>query len=1179
MKIKIPQTYEPSAQDVMNVIAPAGLEISSNYLKLGDYYVKTFFIFTFPRYLASGWFSPIINLPEMMDISIFVHPMDSALALKNLRKRVAQVEAEIMEKEEKGHVRDPLLETAYRDIESLRDALQQAREKLFDIGLYITIYASTIEDLNKFENNLDSMIESKLVYAKPALFRQLEGLDSILPLCQDKLATRTPLNSGPASSLFPFISSDLSSEKGILYGVNMHNNSLIIFDRFSLENANAVVFAKAGSGKSIKGDELVLIKQKGKTKLTKIGSLVEKTIKKQGLTKIDEELEGVINPEIEVYSFNKDLKGGWSKVTVAARKTAPGIFYKFKTRSGREITTTGDHNMLILKNGQVMISKSSEVKKEEFIPLPRNIQESSQPTQFLNLLELLKKSKNTYIQSAENLIKENHQILKKKKIDERLDKYLYKYRDGRAIPVHYFLKILEHLGVKTDSPKLNALKAVSQNGKSKCSLRADFVITNSLLRLLGYITAEGTIRDDVIMISNKDREALKDIDDSLNELKIPFYYGNQGIIIASRVFIEIIKALGGKGKSKDKRVPAITFNLEKGKIAQYLSAYFEGDGGVENNQMTATSKSSQLISEITYLLYYFGITARISKTKKKTPDWRQKKTYWRLTISGQENLRRFKENINFVSFRKKQQLSGIIKKNRNTNVDIIPELSSIFSKIYQLFAPQLPNIPEISEWKRNAKNPSPQNLQKVINQIEQKIILFKELNPVFSGLNNLPAVERLPIKHYNKSLQAALVDRQESNASYKTIQKAAQFVWQNYQGILMDKIPQLEALLAQLKILANADLFWDPIIKVEKIKNRKEKYVYDLTVDNEVFLAGRGGMFVHNSYATKLEILRTMMMGTDVIIIDPEDEYKNLANAIGGSYFKISLTSPNRVNPFDIPIIPEGEEPADVFKSHILNLTGLIKLMLGNITPEEDALLDRAITETYASRDITAENFGAIKELNPPLLEDLQTILQNTEGGKELSVRLDKFVHGSYAGFTNAPTNVDISNRLIVFSIRDLEDELRPIAMYIILNFVWNLVRSKLKRRILVVDEAWWMMKYKDSASFLFGLVKRCRKYYLGVTTITQDVADFLNSEYGRPIISNSSIQLLLKQAPANIDVIAKTFNLSEAEKMLLLEASIGEGLFFAGLKHVAIKIIPSYTEDQIITTNPEQILELKGLK
>lgn len=582
MKIKIPKTYKPSAEDLPNIIAPAGMEINSNYLKLGDYLVKTFFVFTYPRYVASGWFSPIINLAEMMDVSIFVHPMDTALALRNLRKKVAQIEAEISEKQEKGVVRDPVLETAYQDIENLRDALQQAREKLFEVGIYITVYGSSLEDLSKLENRIESILESKLVYVKPALFRHLEGFNSVLPLGQDQLGIRTPLNSGPVSSIFPFISPDLTSDKGILYGVNMHNNSLVIFDRFSLENANSVVFAKSGSGKS---------------------------------------------------------------------------------------------------------------------------------------------------------------------------------------------------------------------------------------------------------------------------------------------------------------------------------------------------------------------------------------------------------------------------------------------------------------------------------------------------------------------------------------------------------------------------------------------------------------------YATKLEILRSMMMGIDVIVIDPENEYQNLANAVGGSFFKISLTSPNHINPFDIPIIPEGEEPADVFKSHVLNLTGLIKLMLGEVTPEEDSLLDRAITETYASRDITAENFGSIKELKPPLLEDFQTILENTEGGRILAQRLDKFTHGSYAGFTNAPTNVDIKNRLIVFSIRDLEEELRPVAMYIVLNFVWSLVRSKLKQRLLIIDEAWLMMKYKDSASFLFGLVKRARKYYLGVTTITQEVEDFLRSDYGRPVITNSSIQLLMKQAPASVGAVTQAFNLTEGEKSFLLEAGIGEGLFFAGLKHVAIKIIPSYTEDQIITTDPEQILEMKGLK
>ncbi len=577
-KIKIQQPYAAGPKDVKNVIAPAGLEVNPNYLKIGNKFVKTIFIFTYPRYLSSGWFNSIINLPNLLEISIFVHPVDTALALRNLRKKTTQIEAQLLERQEKGLIRDPMLETAFQDIERLRDQLQQAQERLFDTGAYISLYADSLEELNKLEEKTYSLFESQLVYSKSAIFQQLDGFNSTLPLNQDKLMIHTPLNSGPVSSLFPFVSVDLTSDEGILYGVNLHNNTLVIFDRFSLENANQVVLAKSGAGKS---------------------------------------------------------------------------------------------------------------------------------------------------------------------------------------------------------------------------------------------------------------------------------------------------------------------------------------------------------------------------------------------------------------------------------------------------------------------------------------------------------------------------------------------------------------------------------------------------------------------YATKLEVLRSMMLGIDVLIIDPENEYKNLTESVGGSFFKISLISENQINPFDIPIIPKGDDPADIFKSHILNLTGLIKLMLGTITPEEEAILDRAITATYESRDITPDKKD-FTDIPAPLLEDFQTVLGDMEGGRGLAQRLERFTKGTYSGFLNRPTNIDIKNRLIVFSIRDLEDELRPIATYVILNFIWNLIRAEMKKRIVVIDEAWLMMKYQDSAAFLFGLVKRARKYYLGVTTITQDVEDFMSSPYGRPIITNSSLQLLLKQAPATIDLLVKTFNLTEAEKGLLLEANVGEGLFFAGLKHVAMQVIASYFENKIITTNPEELLEMK---
>jgi type IV secretory pathway VirB4 component len=572
--------YDAGTLELKDFIAPSALEITPRSLNLGDKIVRSFFVISYPRYLSEGWFAPIINLDKIFDVSIFIHPIDTAKILNSFRKKVAEVQSQISEKEQKGLVRDPMLDTAYQDLESLRDNLQQAQERLFEVGLYISIYASTEPELDKIESEIRSILESQLVYVKPALFQQEDGFKTVAPLGLDLLSVHSKLNSAPLSSLFPFISFDLTSDKGILYGINRHNASLILFDRFSLENYNSVTFAKAGSGKS---------------------------------------------------------------------------------------------------------------------------------------------------------------------------------------------------------------------------------------------------------------------------------------------------------------------------------------------------------------------------------------------------------------------------------------------------------------------------------------------------------------------------------------------------------------------------------------------------------------------YATKLEILRTLMFDTDVIVIDPEKEYEFLAESTGGRYFNISLTSEHHINPFDLPPAREDESSADVLRSNIVNLVGLFRIMLGGLSPEEDALIDRAITETYALKDITPES--DFRNVEPPLLSDFELVLAGMEGAESLVQKLTKYTKGTWSGFINHPTNVDINKKFVVFSVRDMEDELKPVAMYIVTHFIWNTVRKELKKRLLVIDEAWWMMKSDDTASFLYGLAKRCRKYYLGLSTITQDVEDFLRSPYGVPIITNSSIQLLLKQSPSSIDVVQKTFNLTEEEKYLLLESDVGEGIFFAGLKHVAIKIKASYTEDQIITSNPQEILAIKKAK
>ncbi|HRH21968.1 MAG TPA: DUF87 domain-containing protein, partial [bacterium] len=350
---------------------------------------------------------------------------------------------------------------------------------------------------------------------------------------------------------------------------------------------------------------------------------------------------------------------------------------------------------------------------------------------------------------------------------------------------------------------------------------------------------------------------------------------------------------------------------------------------------------------------------------------------------------------------------------------------------------------------------------------------------------------------------------------------------------------------------------------------------FSLQNANSVVFATSGA---GKSYAIKLEVLRSLMMGSDVIIIDPEAEYKHLSDAVGGTYINVSLAGKSKINPFDLPrAVGSDTSTEDIIRSAVITIKGLIKLMIGELNYEEDSIMDRALLETYAKKDITPDSNLATVE--PPVMSDLQDILEGMEGGVTLARRLAKYTQGTFAGLFNSPTNVEMENQLVAFSVRDLEDELRPMAIYIIINYIWNIVRSKIKKRIMIIDEAWWLMQHEDSARFIFALVKRCRKYYLGVTNITQDVSDFLSSSYGQAIVNNSALQLLLKQSKSSIDLVQKTFLLTEGEKYLLLECGVGEGIFFAGAKHAAIKIVASYTEDQLITSDPRQLLEIEASK
>lgn len=330
------------------------------------------------------------------------------------------------------------------------------------------------------------------------------------------------------------------------------------------------------------------------------------------------------------------------------------------------------------------------------------------------------------------------------------------------------------------------------------------------------------------------------------------------------------------------------------------------------------------------------------------------------------------------------------------------------------------------------------------------------------------------------------------------------------------------------------------------------------------------------SYMIKLEALRSLMMGVDVIVIDPENEYRTLAEAAGGQYIAFGYQDQSKINPFDLAL--EGDDGDNALNSKVLTLHKLFKIMLGEMDAIEESLLDRAVMEAYKAKGITPDPETQKKEA--PLIEDLYKALIGMEEQKAagIAARLEKYIKGSFAGIFNQKTNVNLTNHFVVFGIRNLEDALRPMAMQIILDYIWTLVKKELRKRILIVDEAWYLMQYQDSASFLRGIVKRGRKYYLGVTTITQDVDDFLATPYGKEIVTNSSIQILLKQHSAAIDQIGEVFYLSEGEKQLLLSADKGEGIFFAGQNHVAIRVIASEEEHGLITSNPEEVLKNKKM-
>jgi type IV secretory pathway VirB4 component len=312
------------------------------------------------------------------------------------------------------------------------------------------------------------------------------------------------------------------------------------------------------------------------------------------------------------------------------------------------------------------------------------------------------------------------------------------------------------------------------------------------------------------------------------------------------------------------------------------------------------------------------------------------------------------------------------------------------------------------------------------------------------------------------------------------------------------------------------------------------------------------------------------MQGTKVIVIDPEREYKQLSASVNGTYIKLSAKSKEKINPFDFSVASYQEE--NNLSDHIQDLTEIISLLVGGLNAEEKAVLDKAIIQTYKQAGFTMTGSSkSKKQKNFPLLKDLYKVLKEMKQ-KNLCNRLERFVKGSLASVFDSQTNIELNNRLVVFDIKDLTESLRQIMMMVVANFVNNQVKSHPQKRILVIDEGWLLLQHEESARFVAGLVRRARKYYLGVTIISQQANDFLNQEYGKAIASQSSLRVLMRQDSTTIKKVAQEFKLSEYEQHFLLTCDRGEAIIIAGQNHVAVKVIASEKEHPLLTTDPKEI-------
>lgn len=1158
---------------VVDLIAPESIEVDFDNLKIGSTYYRSLFVAGYPRFVSANWLAPIINFDSSMDVSMFVYPVESRDILSNLKRKIAEMEATIESDIKRGRVIDPSVQVALDDALAMQEQLAKGAERFFQFGLYLTVSAPDLENLNQISKQVESTLASLLLIGKKATLQMEDAFKTTQPLCVDKMTITRNMDTTSLATTFPFTSSELTANEGVLYGINEHNDSLIVFDRFSMENANEVVLGKSGGGKSLEYNTISLIRDsKGQVSLNKIGPVIDSLLKTQSVVNLEKDIVGVINPQLEVFTFDKHQKGEWAKVTVAARKNLNrGKLYKITTKSGREIITTEDHNLIVLRKTKIRAVSTQRVHVGEFVPISRVLPEPKQSLVDINPWEWVSSWPN-YLPIAVPLNKPFLTLLGLITAEGYINEKICKIFNTDAQILDLIKDSAVMIGAKTFPLK-------SPGGL--CGYAVNPIYFTKLFCALGISGKSGEKRIPAIL----------------------FNLANNQIAYYLSAYFEGDGTVNEKGQ-----ILATTKSKELASDLCYLLLRFGIVARIRPKLKRAFNAPGHAGS-----------------------------IYQQVTISGKSDTETFAKEIGFISAAKQNKLLKNIKSEGNTNVDVVPTLAPIFQKIYKtLYSSSETKSPaNLSPLKREVFAPSREELLKIVKQIETRIEEIRALSPKVKMLSELPhpagsivnwwsykkfnrmlgqklgaswrfirshpeavgtrnflqayatvcgKIIDLPtvsqtinetfrvtgnsLADYDNSLFIAITNR-AGDTSYDKTYNAGKFIWKRYKSLLK-KTYWIERKLAYIKTLAQSDLYWDEIVSVEKLKT-KEKYVYDLTVDNEVFLAGHGGMFIHNSFLVKLEALRSLMFGASVIIIDPEEEYENLTRSVGGDYISFSFSSKTHINPFDLAGTNDDPQENDLQYKIGFTLTRLLKIMVGTTTAEEEAILHNGLELTYRQKGITYD--PATHKNEPPILEDLYKVLVGMESqtATNLALRLEKFVKGSFGTIFNQRSNIKLNNGFTVFSFKNLEDQIRSLAIFIIVDFVWNSIKRDLRKRILIVDEAWYLMKNQSSAEFLWGFAKRARKYYLGLTTITQDIEDFLSTDLGKTVVTNSSIQILMKQSPAAIDKVAEVFYLSEGEKTLLLAANVGEGLFFAGSSHVAMRVVASPDEYKLVSTNPTE--------